>query len=232
MDWQPAPKPAELAENRLLEAILSGYFPVNSNLPGERELAEQIGVTRPTLREALQRLARDGWLDIQHGKPTRVRDYWREGSLAVLSVLAQSPAHQSPDFIANLLDLRVLIAPTYAKQAVQAAPGEIITLLEHYENLEDVPSVFARADWDLHALLAYHATNPVFRLLLNGFRNISMLSGEQYFSSPERRQHSRNFYKSLLDCARRGADCDAESLTRRVMEESLAYAIKMQKENL
>ena len=34
MDWQPLPKPAEIAENRLLEAILTGHFPINSSLPG------------------------------------------------------------------------------------------------------------------------------------------------------------------------------------------------------
>ncbi|VEI44878.1 fatty acid metabolism regulator [Actinobacillus equuli] len=33
-------------------------------------------MTRTTLREVLQRLARDGWLHIQHGKPTRVNDVW------------------------------------------------------------------------------------------------------------------------------------------------------------
>jgi GntR family negative regulator for fad regulon and positive regulator of fabA len=229
MEWQTIQKPAEIAENRLLEAILSGHFPINSNLPGERELAEQIGVTRPTLREALQRLARDGWLDIQHGKPTRVRDYWREGSLAVLSVLARSPAHQSPDFVVHLLDLRVLIAPAYARQAVQAAPGEIITLLESYANLEDTPTAFTRADWHLHSLLARHAANPVFQLLLNGFQSLYLLVGDHYFTSPECRQHSRSFYQSLLECAQRGADCDAESLTRRVMEESLALAKKMKR---
>jgi len=231
MDWQPVRKPAEMAESRLLEAILSGNFPINSNLPGERELAAQIGVTRPTLREALQRLARDGWLDIQHGKPTRVRDYWREGSLAVLAALAQSPIHQSSDFVVHLLDLRVLIAPAYTRQAVLAAAGEIITLLESYTNLEDTPSAFARADWDLHSLLARHAVNPVFQLLLNGFQSLYMLVGDHYFSSPECRRHSRSFYQSLLDCVRREAVCDAESLTRRVMEESLALAKKMQKEN-
>jgi GntR family negative regulator for fad regulon and positive regulator of fabA len=228
MDWQPVQKPAEMAESRLLEAILSGHFPVNSNLPGERELAEILGVTRPTLRESLQRLARDGWLDIQQGKPTRVRDYWQEGSLAVLSVLAQSSAHQSPDFVVNLLDLRVLIAPTYARQAIQTAPGEIAAVLERYADLEDTPSAFARADWDLHALLAHHATNPVFRLLLNGFQSLYLLVGEQYFVSAECRQHSRNFYRSLLECASRGADGDAGLLTHRVMEESLALARKMQ----
>lgn len=230
MDWQPVQKPAEMAETRLLEAILSGHFPINSNLPGERELAEQIGVTRPTLREALQRLARDGWLDIQQGKPTRVRDYWQEGSLAVLSVLAQSPAHQPPDFVVHLLDLRVLIAPTYARQAVQTASGEIVPLLESYAYLEDTPAAFARADWDLHSLLARHATNPVFQLLLNGFQSLYLLVGDRYFNFPESRKHSRNFYQSLLDCAHRGADCDAEVLTRRVMEESLTFAKNMHKE--
>ena len=232
MDWQPVQKPAEMAESRLLEAILSGHFPINSNLPGERELAEQIGVTRPTLREALQRLARDGWLDIQHGKPTRVRDYWREGSMAVLSVLAQSPAHQSPDFVVHLLEIRVLLAPAYARQAVQAASAEIAGLLEGYAGLEDAPPVFARADWELHHLLTQRAANPVFRLLLNSFHSLYILMGEQYFAFPECRASSRAFYSELLACARRDADCDAEALTRRVMEESLTLWQKMQKESL
>ena len=130
MEWQPMQKPAELAEGRLLDAILSGHFPINSSLPGERELAEQVGVTRPTLREALQRLARDGWLDIQHGKPTRVRDYWHEGGLPVLAVLAQNPAGESPDFVTDLLEFRVLVAPAYTRQALETAPGKVADYLK------------------------------------------------------------------------------------------------------
>src|SRR5512135_1402906 len=114
LPWNPIRKPAEIAEWRILDAILSGHFAVNSSLPGERDLAVQIGVTRPTLREAMQRLARDGWLEIQHGKPTRVRDYWQEGNMGVLSILAQMPSQQTPDFVAHLLEVRVLLAPTYA----------------------------------------------------------------------------------------------------------------------
>jgi GntR family negative regulator for fad regulon and positive regulator of fabA len=231
MDWQSVQKPAEMAESRLLEAILSGHFPVNSTLPGERELAEQIGVTRPTLREVLQRLARDGWLDIQQGKPTRVRDYWHEGSMAVLAVLAQSPTYQTPDFVVHLLEIRILLAPAYARQAIQAASVEITGLLEGYAGLEDFPSVFARADWELHRLLTQRAANPVFRLLLNSFQTLYILMGEQYFAFPECRASSRAFYGELLICARREAEYDAEVLTRRVMEESLALWQMMQKEN-
>ncbi|HTX91311.1 MAG TPA: fatty acid metabolism transcriptional regulator FadR [Anaerolineales bacterium] len=229
MDWEPVQKPAEIAESRLLEAILSGHFPINANLPGERELAEQIGVTRPTLREALQRLARDGWLDIQHGKATRVRDYWHEGGLGVLAVLAQTAVGLSPDFVTHLLELRVLLAPAYACQALEAASQEVAALLEGYASLNDTPRAFAQADWDLHIFLTQRAENPIFRFLFNGFQGISLPVGEKYFAFPECRRHSRGYYAELLGCARNGAVFDAESLTRRIMEESLALWQKLQK---
>ena len=232
MEWQPVQKPAEMAERRLLEAILSKKYPINSTLPAERDLAEQIGVTRPTLREALQRLARDSWLDIQHGKPTRVRNYWREGGLAVLAVLAQTPAGQTPDFVTHLLEFRILLAPAYTRQAIDSAAGEVADLLESYALLEDNPSVFARADWELHICLTQLASNPIFCFLFNGFQNLSIPVGEQYFAFLACRQHSRYFYADLLNCARSEAAFDAETLTRRIMEESLALWQKMQKETL
>ena len=220
--WNRVQRPAEIAEQRLLEAILSGHFAINSTLPGERDLAAQIGVTRPTLREALQRLARDGWLDIQHGKATRVRDYWQEGNMGVLSVLAQMPTQQTPDFVAHLLELRILIAPAYARQAMERASSEIARLLANYANIEDDPAAFARADWELHHLLTLRATNPIFCLLLNSFQSLYQVMGEHYFAPSENRNHSRAFYAELLVCAQSGACNEAETLTREVMEESLA----------
>jgi len=222
-DWQPVPKPAEIAEQRLLEAILGGRFAVNTSLPGERDLAAQLGVTRPTLREALQRLARDGWLDIQHGKPTRVRDYWREGNLAVLSTLAQSAVGQSPDFVTYLLELRVLLAPAYTLQACQSAGDEVMALLENAAGLDDNPSAFARFDWQLHRLLTQRAANPIFRLLLNGFEGLYILMGERYFAFEACRQHSRAFYAALRDCS----PDQAEALARTTMQESLSLWVRM-----
>ena len=61
-EWLAPARPRAHAESVLLAAILDGTFPPGTTLPGERTLAAQLGVTRPTLREALQRLARDGWL--------------------------------------------------------------------------------------------------------------------------------------------------------------------------
>jgi GntR family negative regulator for fad regulon and positive regulator of fabA len=227
--WNPIQKPAEIAEQRLLEAILSGHFAVNSYLPGERDLAEQIGVTRPTLREAMQRLARDGWLDIQQGKPTRVRDYWQEGNMGVLSMLAQLPSQQTPDFVAHLLEIRILLAPTYTRQAMEQASSEIAAFLSKYADLEETSAAFASADWELHFLLTQRALNPIFRLLLNSFKALYQVMGEHYFVSAESRKRSRHYYAELANCARKGAHLKAETLTREVMEESLALWKKSQK---
>jgi GntR family negative regulator for fad regulon and positive regulator of fabA len=189
MTWNPIPKPAEIAERRLLEAILDGTFAINSSLPGERHLAAQIGVTRPTLREAMQRLARDGWLDIQHGKPTRVRDYWHEGSLAVLGVLAESPQGRTPDFVAYLMEIRLLLAPAYTRQALESAASDLLELLERADQLEPDPVCYAQFDWELHSLLTQRADNPVFRLLLNSFENLYQGMSARYFCFDECRQH-------------------------------------------
>ncbi|MEJ1267509.1 GntR family transcriptional regulator [Pantoea ananatis] len=59
-----------------MKASGTAVFRLDPFFPAERELSELIGVTRTTLREVLQRLARDGWLTIQHGKPTRVNNFW------------------------------------------------------------------------------------------------------------------------------------------------------------
>ena len=220
-DWSTPQKPAELAENRIVEAILDGSFPVNSPLPPERELAEKLGITRPTLREALQRLSRDGWIEIRHGKSTRVRDYWREGNLLILSAIARNQQNLPPDFVPNLLHVRLLLAPEYTRQAIRNAPAEVIRLLESNQNIPDTPADFTRADIDLHYRLTVLSGNPIFTLILNGFLELYRDMGLVYFSSAQTRDHSRSFYKKLLSAALSNDIFMAEEVTRGIMRESL-----------
>jgi len=221
MHWDSPAKPIDLTEQRLLTAILDGTFPPHSHLPAERELARQLGVTRPTLREALQRLSRDGWIDIQQGKPTRIRDIWTEGSLGVLSGIAGNPDHQPPDFVHHLLQVRALLAPAYARMAVEHNPDRVLEALELCMGLPEEPEAYAAADWNLHQALTTASTNPIFTLILNGFRDLYLLMGARYFSSSKARGFSRSFYTELQDCARSADGQAAEELTRSVMAQSI-----------
>jgi GntR family negative regulator for fad regulon and positive regulator of fabA len=210
-----------LIESRLINAILDDQFPINSNLPPERELATQLGVTRPTLREALQRLARDGWIEIRHGKPTRVRDYWHEGNLAVLGTIARHQDHVPSEFVPNLLQVRQLLAPAYARLAVKRAARKVALFLEDYQTLTDTPDTFAQADWELHHYLTVESGNPVFTLILNGFKDLYPHMGSLYFTPPKARARSRRFYADLLAAAQARDPDEAKRITTEVMQDSL-----------
>jgi GntR family negative regulator for fad regulon and positive regulator of fabA len=220
MNWELPPRPAELVENRLVRAIVDGEFPINSTLPPERELAQRLGVTRPTLREALQRLARDGWIEIHHGKSTRVRDYWHEGNLAVLGTIAHHQDDVPPDFVPNLLYVRELLAPAYARLAVKRAAGKLARFLEDYQSLVDTPEAYAKADWELHKFLTVESGNPIFTLILNGFKELYPHMGRLYFTPPKARARSRQFYADLRAAAQARDPGQAEAITRAVMRDS------------
>jgi GntR family negative regulator for fad regulon and positive regulator of fabA len=219
--WDTPLRPAELVEKRLINAILGDQFPINSTLPPERDLAEQLGVTRPTLREALQRLARDGWVEIRHGKPTRVRDYWHEGNLAVLGAIARHQDHLPPDFVPNLLQVRLVIAPAYTQRAIKRSARAIAQFLRDYGDLPDTPEAFAQADWSLHQRLTIESGNAIFTLILNGFRDLYPAMAARYFASAKARARSRKFYADLLKAARSNDPAKAERITQQVMQDSI-----------
>jgi GntR family negative regulator for fad regulon and positive regulator of fabA len=221
--WQHIRKPAEIAEARIIQAILDNTFPINSHLPGERELAESLGVTRPTLRETLQRLERDGWVEIHQGKPTRVRDYWKEGSLGVLNTLARHPDHLPDSFIPDLLTVRLALAPTYTAMAVENAPEGISELLESHQTIGEDPNTFAQFDWHVHHELSILSENSVFVMILNGFKELYLHLAPFYFSIPAARGHSLHFYHDLSLAATKRDPNQARILTDMVMRESIIF---------
>ena len=221
--WQPIQKPAVIAETRLIESILNGSFPINSHLPGERELSDSLGVTRPTLREALQRLARDGWVEIHQGKPTRIMDYWKEGKLGVLNTLSEHPEQLPSNFIPNLLNVRLSMAPMYTALAVCNAPGKVVNLLEGRHGLKRSPDQFSEFDWTLQHELTILGENPVFVMILNGFKDLYLNLAPFYFRVPAARQHSLTYYEALSVAASKKDVYHAKTLTEDIMRDSLNF---------
>lgn len=223
LHWDTPLKPTELAETRLISAILDQHFPINSLLPPERELAERLGVTRPTLREALQRLAKDGWVEIHQGKPTRVRDFWREGNLGVLNALAHHPSHLPDNFITDLLTVRLAMAPDYTALAIQCAPETVMPLLADIITIPDTPEAFTLADWSLHYQLTIASGNPIYTLILNGFADLYRTLGCMYFKTIQPRTYSRGFYQDLYTAFQRKDVNAGREITRKVMLESIEF---------
>ncbi|GGK94116.1 GntR family transcriptional regulator [Deinococcus radiotolerans] len=193
----PPLRPALHAEDTLLSRLLDGTYPPGSTLPAERDLAAQLGVTRPTLREALQRLERDGLLEIRQGKPTRVL-HPHEGGLRVLAHLSRHGDLRG--LVPDLLDLRAALLPYWVAQTAARDPA---TLREHLgappaESTDPaLPVTFATFDWTFQTLAAQGSGNALAPLLLGAFHEVYARAGAIYFSDATRRERSREHYRAL-----------------------------------
>jgi len=194
-------KAAERAERLLIEGFLDGRYPPGSTLPGERDLCKALGIARPALREVLQSLHRDGWLDIQQGKPTRVKDFWREGNVNVLIGLLKVRHSLLRDLVPNLLEMWSLLTPTYTQQAVERKPREVALLTAGFRGLADRAEPYARAMWRLHRLLVECCGNPVYGLVLNSFEDFYRRLACVYYEDPEARAQARDLWEALHTAA-------------------------------
>jgi GntR family negative regulator for fad regulon and positive regulator of fabA len=214
-------RPTQYAEKILVTAMLDGTYPTGAALPNERSLAQQIGITRPTLRETLQRLAGEGWIKIRHGKPTVVNDYWQQGGLSLLSTLAKHGEFLPNGFITHLLEVRLTMLPPVAKQATAYRPDIISNYLEGARNLAEDVKAFSEYDWNLQILMARNSRNPVFSLILNDFESIFAAMAIRYFSEKTARSASRKFYEDLSQAIENNAGT-VEDIVKKAMEQSIA----------
>ena len=196
-----AQSPAGFAEEYIVDSIWTGRFPPGSLLPAERELSELIGVTRTTLREVLQRLSRDGWLTIQHGKPTKVNDFWETAGLNVLVTMARLDQAGIPKLVDQLLSARTNVSVIYIRAALKNSAERAIEVLQEATALDDTAEAYSAFDYRLHHQLAFASGNPIYVLILNGFKDLYSRVGKVYFQDENARRLADAHYRELLELA-------------------------------
>ncbi len=214
-------RPAQFTEHKLICSILDGTYPPGTALPSERKLADQFGVTRPTIREALQRLAGQGWITIRHGKPTQVNNYWETGGLQLLGTMARHSEVLPESFIIYLLELRGILTPPIARQAVKNEPSLIYDKLADRKKLKNTPEAFTEFDWQLQQLMARYSGNPVYPMILNDFASIFKTMGILYFIEKDARQASLAYYDNLQHAIEKKHFEIIENVVRKAMQKSI-----------
>ncbi|OYD23869.1 fatty acid metabolism transcriptional regulator FadR [Oceanimonas baumannii] len=220
-----AQSPAGFAEEYIIESIWNSRFPPGSILPAERELSELIGVTRTTLREVLHRLARDGWLTIRHGKPTRVNNVWETSGLNILETLARLDANKTPELIEHLLSARTHISSIFIRSAIRHQPTAVEEAVDGIGQVADDAEAYSVFDYEVHHRLAFASGNPIYGLILNGFKGLYCRVGRYYFSREQTRALAMAYYRDLAEFARQG---DADGVAERVREYGKASGLLWQ----
>lgn len=210
------------AYDRIYEKIARGEWPAGTKLPPETELAGQLGVSRPILREALLRLRIDGIIDSRQGAGTRV-------------VNVPSPTvldHVSPGTIADVLrgyEFRMSLEGEVAFQAANCADDtRFADIAAAHQQMIDAlhqPTVVGdEQDIAFHLAVARATENPYFvsavaaiiQIVRTGVRIASTLP---HWTREERVRNSITEHARLLDAIRKGDAPLSRDLMRRHIEE-------------
>ena len=151
---------------QVLELIQTTPLQTGDKLPTERVLAEQLGVSRTALREAIQKLGSRGVLESRVGAGTFVLapvQSWHEQALAPLAPLMRD----DPQYRYDVLETRQMIELGAAWHAAQRATGQdkdhirrcFDEMLRHQQS-QDVANS-ARADAQFHLAIAEASHNVV-----------------------------------------------------------------------
>ncbi|MBL8308708.1 MAG: GntR family transcriptional regulator [Rubrivivax sp.] len=154
---------ADAVVRALEQRILEGSLKPGDKLPAEREFAQAFGVSRPTLRQALQTLAAKGLLDTRHGGGTFVTDRL----LAPFVDPWQQMLAGNPLLHRDLLEFRQMLerqaaalAADRATDADLAALDQAYAELDHAYQHDDLDACIA-ADVAFHQAVAEASHNAM-----------------------------------------------------------------------
>ena len=165
--------PEQIAE-MLLKYILQGGVSPGDKLPPERTLAEQLNVTRATLREALKKLEQLKLIVIHQGKGIIVEDFHKASIDLIFSLLVIN-GEIDLKILENILEARELFGTDVARCAAKRADKNDIEqmkiLMEKLLKTTD-PGKLQQLDFEFFRLLALASKNMVYTLLMNTIKTI------------------------------------------------------------
>jgi DNA-binding FadR family transcriptional regulator len=140
----------------IAEWIIASRFPAGTTLPVEQAICNELSASRTTVREALKTLAAKGLVKVGPRVGTRVLppESWNLLDPHVVAWRLRAPF--SPDLVADLVELRLLIEPGAAELAARKAqPADVARLRDAFESMEG--AVDGRGSY-IDADLAFHQT--------------------------------------------------------------------------
>lgn len=177
---------SEQVAQQLLGLIRAGNLRPGDQLPAERELAEQMGVSRPVLREALRALATFGLIHTQHGGGSCVTAVEPEALIGPISLCLALSDQDLP----HIFEARAAIELALVRNVARAATPQIIETLRdnvrrQYAVIDDVASCSALTD-DFRGLIIDACDNPFLAALAKSMEIVAQRARWLYLTDSER----------------------------------------------
>ncbi|MFD1911580.1 FadR/GntR family transcriptional regulator [Halodurantibacterium flavum] len=180
------------------ELILRGLLRPGERLPGERELAERLGVSRPSLREALADLTARGLLVVRAGSGIYVADILGSAFAPPLVAILSSHEGAVDDYIAFRRDIEGLSAERAARLGSDTDLAVVDTIFRRMQaaHASREPALEAQLDAEFHLSIIEASHNVI---MLHMMRSMYDLLREGVFYNRQTMFRSRTTRSMLLD---------------------------------
>ncbi len=153
---------------RILNRIAQGELIPGQRLPSERQLAQELDVSRVSVRTALQTLKAQGFLSSARGGGTRV-----VSSAGGMDDALTKMVSVKLDNLYDLAEIRIQIETWAARRAAERGNPEQIAAIGQIVSSMTKPGVDRSSnDMDFHLAIARAASSPVYMHILTTIREI------------------------------------------------------------
>lgn len=203
-------------------------YKAGDRLPPERELAELLQVSRPTLREALRVLEMTGIVESRHGGGTFIQDMVSVGVVSPLALVLRA----TDDIVGDLWETRIIFEPAIAARAALRANPESINEMEtlvHDLDMSiqngDPDDVTVRNDRLFHTTVARASENQVALRVLNLINELLADDRRHFVTSAERRLSALASHRLVLRAIRERNPAEARAAMLQHLEEIEAFIL-------
>src|SRR6201997_2735032 len=197
------------------ESILKGALKPGDQLPAERELAQNFGVSRTAVREAVKALREKGLVEAYSGRGTFITNGTSQAIRQSLDLMSRIGQQEG---LAHLAELRQILEPEISALAAERIEEQLLATMREAvatmdRSLHD-PDGYIEADLDFHLALAEAAGNPLILSLLDSIVGLLREQRMRIFAvngGPERGQFH---HKRILAAVERGDTDAARELMR------------------
>jgi GntR family transcriptional repressor for pyruvate dehydrogenase complex len=204
---------------RQLEHLILQKLQPGDKLPAERELAEMLGVSRSSIRDAIQSLKLVGLVEPRQGAGTVVKQISAE---ALVNPLANVIAHQR-QLVGELLDFRKMLEPPLAaRAATHASPDEIAEMDEILRRQDEKlrgGDLAIEEDSEFHYAIAMASGNSVVLKVLDVIMDMLRETRARSLQRSGRPQKSLAGHRKILTAIKRHDAAAAQSAMRQHIQD-------------
>ena len=205
--------------------LMQGVWKEGEKLPSEQEFCALFGVSRVTVRAALQQLEILGLVETKHGGGTFVKKFSISSTVDTLHPFIQLPKNQ--DLITVMEYRKIVEKGTIGLTLEKINADDIAALEKTCATMTDQSCSdedYIQADFDFHYLLAKTSKNSmiikvyelIFEILFDAMRDIVHLAGRT----------GHIYHRKIIDALKKGDKTECEAIMESHIQKNIEVIMK------